>query len=1682
MDPSTAQASPAELNYTDLTIPFTSDQNAKYKRYVRRCNTLTVEDGIAQTLLDTAINWLDYYPMNEETESIPPQPELFSEFRANLPSTLSLFTTNYFLAPTSTLSILKDIAILYKLPDPTLTPNNLDMDIFERQNPELQLHLWLASLKHLNIQGQQILINDYRMLNRNKSPSHSPSGNTPNPFEEPRSLFGRESGLMPNVTRRNRNLDPEPSSEPPPSSSRPPRPSIQHIPPAIPTQPETPRPEYPNPRAPDFNASKNSTTIINYFRDSQFSGNVDESIILTIRDFDNISAQLFLHEEQKALYFPNCFREPAKTFFFMHVSPGDSYENMAHIMKRQFDNDASRLQVQTRLDSLHLRSFMTRESITDDREGLTSFISLIDKLSQQCMPSFRNDDYRLRILSRGVSSFSWSVSPRSQLLQGQTTYLAFQLSLFATMTLDDENKREDTIHTPPSPILTNYGQYGTRPATNRNFNRTTNNYRNQRPAYSRQPFSTNNRTTDRNSCRRCGFIPWKPGHRCAREAIRSHITERLTDGEDPALIMGELVADCELDITNASPAIDELQPSASFITAFQEHTNLLFNEENAETPHNSSASSVSPDEAILTQHINYSFHCSPSDSISLHPTTPNPPRATSGAQPSNLHVNCDHIPIRNAEYGNGCKATRPVFCVDSGAPRSVMGMDYFTYIHKFFNTSQPQLIPSSLTFSFAKQRFPSLGKVSLILTTPDGTQPITIHLDVVSADVPPLLGLDVLDLNKLMIDNVHNRLARRSKHYSKTTGLDYYVEQWFIPLLRGKSGHLYCNLQPPDFQIRYSRPDLLRLHRQFYHPSAGKLFALLNRADPSKANAETLRILHDIGSRCDPCQRVCNAPLRFRVSFGSDSARFNERIFMDIVYINNYPILHIVDEGTRYSAAVRLLNQSTSHIWTMIIRCWAGIYTGMPNRIIVDQGTCFGPSFVRLAEMSGVKVEHTGTESHNSLGIGERYHQPLRNTLRKMFITHPKADFDTALALATKALNDTLGPEGLVPSALVFGDLPRLQLASTSPPQPRPTTDERASLADIARTEMATIMAKLRIQRAFRHQTPPSSDHTYNPGDQVLVWREKQINHRIGEFLGPFTVTSFNKEQKLVYIQDTTSARILPFSTSQVKPYLQAPDLTSTFMTQLNESLTRFRSPSISDDIFVAEIIRQSDPRSRTLEMRDAKQQEIRNLFRRGTFQIVLKEEVPDDANILPGRFVMTIKSTVDGSIKHKARFVVGGHRDKLKQFMVHSSQTLQPQSIRLLLALATAFGFDIWTSDVTQAYLQSSLPLARDLFLNSNAPELQLTADQCLKLLKPLYGLCESGDLWFHTLARHHQHDLGMQHLASDTSLHYLFYQGVLAGLSGAYVDDLLRAGNAYFRTIAHKTNQKFDMAGDEQLPADFSGFRIDFLNGILHQTQQPYLSNLEKLDTTATFTNFRSMRMKLAWLSHTRPDCLFEISRLAQITEKAYTDNPAKQLKLLNNATTYATSNPINISFPQLDKRSLQLLGYSDASFASNHDLSSQLGYIILLSDNTDKVIPIAFKSYKAKRICRSAMAAEVIAFSDMFDAAHTLASELQTLTSRITPLQLFTDNKSLFDTISRGSRTSEKRLMLDVFAAREGYKTGLISDIGFVRSQFNLADGLTKAMSQAAIRSILSTNRHTPSCEQWILRPSETTPNTD
>jgi hypothetical protein len=174
-----------------------------------------------------------------------------------------------------------------------------------------------------------------------------------------------------------------------------------------------------------------------------------------------------------------------------------------------------------------------------------------------------------------------------------------------------------------------------------------------------------------------------------------------------------------------------------------------------------------------------------------------------------------------------------------------------------------------------------------------------------------------------------------------------------------------------------------------------------------------------------------------------------------------------------------------------------------------DAGSVFtSQRWFELASSVGVELGISGIESHNSLGIGERYHAPLRQIFRKIMHESPHADIELALKVAIKTLNDTLGPEGLVPSLLVFGLLPRPVGSITTP-----NNASRQDLAQTARSEYDAIVARLRIARALKSRMSAAANKAFQEGDLVSVYRDRERR-----FVGAFAVTAVDGKQ--VFVRD----------------------------------------------------------------------------------------------------------------------------------------------------------------------------------------------------------------------------------------------------------------------------------------------------------------------------------------------------------------------------------------------------------------------------------------------------------------------------------------------------------------------------------------------------------------------------------
>ena len=77
---------------------------------------------------------------------------------------------------------------------------------------------------------------------------------------------------------------------------------------------------------------------------------------------------------------------------------------------------------------------------------------------------------------------------------------------------------------------------------------------------------------------------------------------------------------------------------------------------------------------------------------------------------------------------------------------------------------------------------------------------------------------------------------------------------------------------------------------------------------------------------------------------------------MHIIYIDRAPILHVDVDETKFCAGNWLLDASSKTIWNSFTNSWAKIYTGTPNRAIVEQRSILGKSsiFVSLGKGSNI--------------------------------------------------------------------------------------------------------------------------------------------------------------------------------------------------------------------------------------------------------------------------------------------------------------------------------------------------------------------------------------------------------------------------------------------------------------------------------------------------------------------------------------------------------------------------------------------------------------------------------------------------------------------------------------------------------------------------------------------------------
>ncbi|KAI0994211.1 hypothetical protein K3495_g13971 [Podosphaera aphanis] len=391
---------------------------------------------------------------------------------------------------------------------------------------------------------------------------------------------------------------------------------------------------------------------------------------------------------------------------------------------------------------------------------------------------------------------------------------------------------------------------------------------------------------------------------------------------------------------------------------------------------------------------------------------------------------------------------------------------------------------------------------------------------------------------------------------------------------------------------------------------------------------------------------------------------------------------------------------TAAHTWDTLRYCWIDIYSGPPETIIHDAGTNFDSSEFRGNALGmAIKVKCIPVESPQSIGLMERYHTPLRRAY-SIITDELKGQPSTAeirLQMAVKAVNDTAGYDGLVPTLLVFGTYPRISNIDA----PTLSTVERARSIKSAMAEVAKLHARRQVKDALRQRNGPTTSQLHDTpiGLSVLVWR---IHEK--KWKGPYKLLAIKDETCKVQLSNGPTE----FRTTIVNPFFQSHQTDEI----THDSSPHDHQPALTDfsnhDSSNSNVPRQNPSRNRRLpgrynipdielyifepSFKTSRLVELNGLLERGVFKILSRHDVPTNTRIFGSRFVDQIKNEGTEKAFEKSRLVVQAYNDAGKKNILTQAPTIRRVSQRLILILSLIFDLPLYTRDISQAYCENDI------------------------------------------------------------------------------------------------------------------------------------------------------------------------------------------------------------------------------------------------------------------------------------------------------------------------------------------------------------------------------------------------------
>ncbi len=372
-----------------------------------------------------------------------------------------------------------------------------------------------------------------------------------------------------------------------------------------------------------------------------------------------------------------------------------------------------------------------------------------------------------------------------------------------------------------------------------------------------------------------------------------------------------------------------------------------------------------------------------------------------------------------------------------------------------------------------------------------------ITTDVVESDIPLLLGKPSMKAAKVKLD-LENDSASIFGHQVELqcTSSGHYSVPLDSPIIPvDNTMHTLFTME--DKTTEEKEKVILKLHKQFAHPTSHRLIALLR--DAGVTDKGSIDTVNEITISCEICKKYKKTPARPVVCLPL-ATKFNEVVAMDLKEWKKGSIyfLHLIDMATRFSLACVIKQKTPSTIINKIMTLWIGNGMGAPKKFLADNGGEFAnDEFRDMAENLNIEVWNSAGLSPWQNGLCERNHAVVDDCVRKILGDNPKLDLEVALVWALNAKNSMQMVHGWSPYQLVFGSNPNLPsvLIDNPPALTGSTISEMfaSHLSALHASRKAFIQSESseRIRRALRHQIRPSGV-VYQSGDAVYYRRDNK--------------------------------------------------------------------------------------------------------------------------------------------------------------------------------------------------------------------------------------------------------------------------------------------------------------------------------------------------------------------------------------------------------------------------------------------------------------------------------------------------------------------------------------------------------------------------------------------------------------